>query len=164
MLSVSGIYGIQLNTTLGVIQASQLTATGGYPTIDEGAIWMMGWGVGSPSLDSQFGWTPGAAYCMSQVSPGVYRFTGYAGPETGSVIGMRYRYDYLSFKFYHQKGWGGEFSSATLKLTENAQKYLKWGTNIELANDVKLEIGSIYVMTLDMTAGKENAVLDFMKL
>ncbi|WP_147501204.1 DUF5121 domain-containing protein, partial [Acinetobacter baumannii] len=30
-----------------------------------GAIYMMGWGAGSPSLDSQFGWETSQAYGMA---------------------------------------------------------------------------------------------------
>ena len=125
----------------------------------------MGWGVGSPSMDNQFGWTPGAAYCMAQISPKVYRFTGIAGPEHGSTTGMRVRTDYLSFKFFMQDGWGGEFSGENaLALTENAKSLLKDTGNFELADGINLEEGATYRITIDLTQGTSEGTIDMVKL
>lgn len=152
---VAGAYKITLNNMKKYLSAVRLNSDGKDATFDGDGkgIWLMGWGVGSPSLDGQFGWTPGAAYCMAEVAAGVYRFTGVAGPEKGSDIGMRFRTDYLSFKFFGQNGWGYEFAGDNaLTLTAAAALYLKDAGNFELADGVTLEEGATYVITLDVNA------------
>ena len=71
---------------------------GEYASLDEeghGALWLLGWGLGHPSLDSQFGWDLANAYAVAEIAPQVYRFSGYAGPEKNSLHGQRIRTDYL---------------------------------------------------------------------
>ncbi|MDE6160316.1 MAG: DUF5121 domain-containing protein, partial [Muribaculaceae bacterium] len=161
--AVDGDYQLRLNRALKTLHAVKMNGDA-EATLAEGAIWMMGWGVGSPSMDSQFGWDPGKAYCMAQVAPGVYQFTGKAGPEKGSAIGDRLRTDYLSFKFFHQDGWGGEFSGdGALTLTEGATAFLKLDGNFLLADGVQLEEGSAYRITIDLNGGG-NGTLDMVKL
>lgn len=128
-----------------------------------GALWLMGWGVGSPSLDSQFGWNPGAAYCVAEISAKKYQFTGIAGPEQGSSLGQRFRTDYLDFKFFFQNGWGGEFSSLTLAAGSESLIKLTSSWNIGLADGVTLEEGATYVLTVDLTGGNDNGVVSFAK-
>lgn len=129
-----------------------------------GAIWLMGWGVGSPSLGSQFGWNPGQAYCVAEVSPKVYQFNGKAGPENGSSYGDRFRFDYLSFKFFHQDGWGGEFGEGALAMQGNTSSLLKNTGNFELADGVQLEQGATYRVTIDFSGGVENGKIEMEKL
>lgn len=131
-----------------------------------GAVWLMGWGVGSPSLDHQFGWNTGNNYCMPEISPKVYRLTAIAGPEKGSSMGQRIRFDYLSCKFFFQDGYkdGGEFSGANaLTIAPGSEAYIADKGNIELADEVKLEVGVTYVMTVDLTAGNDKGVISFVK-
>jgi len=161
--AMDGEYQLRLNRTLRTLGAVKMNGDA-EATLAEGAIWMMGWGVGSPSMDAQFGWNPGQAYCLAQIAPGVYQFTGQAGPEHGSSIGMRLRTDYLSFKFFHQDGWGGEFSGDNaLTLTDAAKAYLKDAGNFELADGVNLEEGATYRLTIDLNGGG-NGTLDMVKL
>ena len=159
-LPVDGQYKLTANITSKLMSAERTDIV----TLDDdchGTLWIMGWGLGSPSLKSQFGWTPGQAYAMAEISPKVYQFTGVAGPETSNEYGIRIRMDYLSFKFFHQDGWGGETASS---LTEGALTLLKEKGNIELADEVTLEEGATYVITVDFTNGKENATIDMRKL
>lgn len=129
-----------------------------------GAVWVMAWGLGSPSLDSQFGWNPGAAYCLPEIAPKKYRFTCTAGPEKGSAIGDRIRFDYLSCKFFFQNGWGGEFTNDNaLTLAPGSEAYIADKGNFELADGVKLEKGATYVITLDLSAGNNKGVISFVK-
>ena len=99
---------------------------------------------------------------------GVYQFTGIAVEETdGQTIGGRWRYDYISMKFFGQAGWGAEYGTVTL--TAEAQKYLGAAGNIELASGVQLEKGATYVMTVtNCTAlnsdNKFDCIVDFKKL
>lgn len=162
---IDGDYKIRLNKGARTLSAIMMK-DGGEATFDNGgAIWLMGWGVGSPSMDSQFGWNPGAAYCVAQIAPGIYRFSGEAGPEHGSWTGVRLRTDYLSFKFFMQDGWGGEFAGDNaLALTERASEILKDAGNFELADGKTLEEGATYVITVDLTKGVGNGVIDIEKM
>lgn len=166
-LPVSGHYNVILDKLNGTLSAQMVNADGSEMTLQadgSGALWMMGWGVGSPSLDSQFGWDPGKAYSLAQVSPKVYQFTGKAGPEHGSVTGDRYRYDYLSFKFFHQNGWGGEFGQGALGMAGDTASLLKNTGDFELADGVQLEQGATYRVTIDLTGGIENGTITMVKL
>lgn len=165
-LPVSGHYNVILDKLNGTLSAKRVFADGSEMTLQSdgsGALWLMGWGVGSPSLDYQFGWNPGSAYCMAEISPKVYQFTGVAGPEKGSEYGQRLRFDYLSFKFFHQDGWGGEFATSALTFTSGASKLIKDAGNFELADGVQLEEGATYVLTVDLTAGVEKGVFNIVK-
>lgn len=166
-LPVSGHYNVILDKLNGTLSAQHVNADGSSMTLNAdgtGALWLMGWGVGSPSMSSQFGWTPGKAYQLAQIAPGVYQFTGNAGPENGSSIGDRLRYDYLSFKFFHQDGWGGEFGQDALKMTGSTDTLLKNTGNFELADDTQLENGATYRITVDLSAGIENGTINMVKL
>lgn len=132
-----------------------------------GAIWLLGWGVGSPSLDYQFGWNEGQAYCVPEISSKKYQFMATAGPEHGSSVGQRIRADYLGCKFYFQNAWGGEFSNSN-QLTvaagsESLIKVLDSG-NIEFADGASLEEGATYVLTVDLTAGITKGVVSLKKI
>lgn len=166
-LPVKGYYNVTLNKLAGTLSAIRVNADGSDMTLQSngtGALWLMGWGVGSPSQNEQFGWNPGKAYCMAEVKPGVFQFTGNAGPESGSVPGDRLRFDYLSFKFFHQNGWGGEFAPSTLKMAGNTSKLLKVGDNFELADGVKLQEGAPYRITIDLTGGIAKGTINMVKL
>ncbi len=166
-LPVAGYYNVILDKLNGTLSAKRVNADGSEMSLQadgSGALWLMGWGVGSPSLDSQFGWEPGKAYCMAEISPKVYQFTGVAGPEQGSAYGDRFRFDYLSFKFFHQDGWGGEYATSTLSFTDEAKKLIKDAGNFELADGIQLEQGATYVMTIDLSGGTDNGIFNFVKL
>ena len=165
-IPVNGYYNVILDKLNGSLSAVRVNADGSEMTTQadgSGALWLMGWGVGSPSLDNQFGWTPGKAYCMAEVEPKVYRFTGVAGPENGSDIGQRIRFDYLSFKFFCQDGWGDEYPASAVTFTDDASALIKDDGNFSLADGVELEVGATYVMTVDLTGGLNNAVFHMVK-
>lgn len=168
-MPVSGYYNIVLNKAKGTLGAVMTDEAGTELTLQEdgsGALWLMAWGLGNPSQDYQFGWDPGLAYSVAQVAPKVYQFTGVAGPETGSVPGDRIRYDYLSFKFFWQNGWGGEFNNSehVLNLTGTASEYIQNTGNFELAAGVQLTEGDTYRITVDLTNGVDNGTINFEKL
>ena len=135
-----------------------------------GALWLMGWGVGSPSMDFQFGWDAGSNYCVPEISSKKYQFIGTTGPEHNSVFGQRFRYDYISAKFFFQNGYGGEFSQLTL--ADDGTKSLIRLTdskNIELLLDgndkpIPLEEGATYALTVDLSAGNDKGVVSFKKI
>lgn len=160
-LPVDGYYKVMVNTDTKMVLFKRVNADGTDAILADdgsGAIWLMGWGTGLPSLDFQFGWNPGAAYCMPEVRPGVYQLIGTAGPEKGSAIGQYFRYDYLSFKYFHQNGWGGEMKAenTTVNSTLIADK-----GNLELADGVQLVENNVYCLVIDASAGKDNVVVTF---
>lgn len=157
---VAGRYRILANLSEKFIRCSRINADGTDATTAEdgtGGLWLMGWGAGMPSQDSQFGFNPGAAYCMAELSPGVYSLKGKAGPEKGSSIGDYFRTDYISLKYFFQNGWGGEMKSPTVE-----GGLLKDAGNLEL-DGVQLEQGAVYELTIDLSAGREKGVVTFVK-
>ncbi len=164
MLAVSGTYKVKANMAAKLMSIARANADGSDATTAEdgtGGLWMMGWGLGYPSLDNQFGWEPGAAYSMAEVAPAVYRLTGAAGPEKGSKRGDYFRFDYLSFKYFFQNGWGGEMKAPAL--APGTEALLKDAGNLELADGVTLEEGAAYELTVDLTAGRDKGVVTLVK-
>ena len=167
--AVSGYYSFELDLANQFVTVRRVKEDGKAATYaDEGAITIMGWGIAHPVMTSQLAWDSGQLITLAEVQKGVYQFTGVAVEETdGDTIGGRWRYDYVSIKFFGQAGWGAEYGTVTL--TEEAQKWLSVPGNIELASGVELEQGATYVMTVtDCTSldgdSKFNCTVDFKKL
>ena len=160
-IPVAGHYRVLANLADRFIRCYRITADGGYATTaadGSGGIWLMGWGVGAPSMDYQFGFDPFTnIYCMPEVEPMKYRLTGKAGPEKESSIGDYFRTDYISMKYFFQHGWGGEMTNPTVQ-----GGLLKADGNLSLAGD-PLELGSVYELTIDLSAGRDNGVVSFVK-
>ena len=170
--AVSGYYSFELDLANQFVTVRRVKADGKAATYaDEGAITIMGWGIAHPMMTNQLAWDSGLLITLAEVEDGVFRFTGKAVEETdGTTIGGRWRYDYISMKFFGQAGWGAEQAS-DLNLTEEAKKYLKQsaGSNIEMADGVTLEMGATYVLEVrDCTPldgdNKFNCTVDFRKL
>ena len=166
--AVQGYYSIELNIDQKFVTVRRVKADGAPATYaDEGAITIMGWGVAHPVMTSQLAWEAGALITLAEVEDGVFQFTGIAVEETdGTTIGGRWRYDYLSYKFFGQAGWGAE--QGTVTLTDRAQEFIALPGNIELAEGASLELGATYVMTVtDCTQldenNKFNCTVDFYK-
>lgn len=167
--AVQGYYSLELNLEEKVVTVRRVKADGSPATYaDEGAIIMMGWGVAHHVMTAQLAWETGTLITLAEVEDGVYQFSGVAVEEKdGETIGGRWRYDYLSYKFFGQAGWGAEYGTVTL--TERAKSYLALPGNVELASGVQLELGETYVMTVtDCTPldadNKFNCTIDFKKL
>ena len=164
--AVSGYYSFELNLANQFVTVRRVKADGKAATYaDEGAITFMGWGVAHPVMTSQLAWDSGALITLAEIEKGVYQFTGIAVEESdGDTIGGRWRYDYLSFKFFGQAGWGDEYGTVTL--TPEAQKCLAVPGNVELAEGATLELGATYVMTVTagpLNNGKFDVTIDFVK-
>lgn len=166
--AVKGFYSIELNIESKFVTVRRVKEDGKPATFkDEGAITFMGWGVAHPVMTSQLAWDSGALITLAEVEDGVYQFTGIAVEETdGKTIGGRWRYDYLSFKFFGQAGWGDEQGAVTL--TDAAKVYLAAPGNIELASGAELERGATYTMTVKadntgFAGGKFDVTVDFVK-
>jgi len=121
-----------------------------------GAVWIIGEGIGKPSVATNaVGWTTEKALCMAPVADKTYQITVVAGTTVTA--------DNINFKFFHQKGWGGEFTNAALSTTSDLI-FVGDGSNgrdpgnLGIAEGQTLEVGATYVLTLDLT-GNDQAVL-----
>lgn len=173
--AVSGKYEVTLNTNDGYATFARLNDAGAYATFSEGGLYLMGYGVGHPSVGAEIGWTTEIAYSMAQVEPGVYQFTGVAMPEKDQTVGGRFRMDYISMKYFGQKGWGNEKGTIngqtnTVQYTEAAQQHFNnpGGDNMgfETSETEKhLEQGATYRLTIDLTGlGDHIEKIDFVKV
>lgn len=164
--AVSGYYSFELNLAGQFVTVRRVKEDGKAATFkDEGAITFMGWGVAHPVMTSQIGWEGGLYLTLAEVEEGVYQFSGLAVEESDAeTYGGCWRYDYLSFKFFGQAGWGDEYGTVTL--TPEAQKFLAVPGNIELAEGATLELGATYVMTVTagpLVDGKFDVTVDFVQ-
>ena len=152
--AVSGHYRIDLNTAAKTVRFTRVKEDRTDATLAEGALWLMGWGVASPVMTNQFGWDSGNNYCMAEVRPMVFQFTGKAVAETdGTTQGGRFRYDYVSCKYFFFNGYNhGEANADQIEISGNAGDLIKLsGSNIELASN--LEEGAAYRLTIDLSEG-----------
>lgn len=122
-----------------------------------GAIWIIGEGIGKPKVSTnQVGWNTDKALCMVPVGNKKYQVTVTAGTSMNS--------DNINFKFFHQKGWGGEFGGADVTTTSDLI-FIGNGTNgrdsgnLGIKTGKVLEVGKTYIFTMDLSAGNKKAVL-----
>ncbi|MGQ1891451.1 DUF5125 domain-containing protein [Thermophagus sp. OGC60D27] len=126
-----------------------------------GALWIIGTDIGKPSLSNEVGWNTDKALCMAQFAPKKYRVTVVGGESVNATA--------INFKFFHQKGWGGEYKNDNLT-TESEVVFVGDGTNgrdpgnLGLVEGVTLTEGTVYRFEVDITAGKEKAVLTVTEL
>lgn len=150
--AVDGTYGITLNTAKQTVTAARVNAAGGAPNLEEGGLYLKGWGVAATVMDAdQVGWPSPGGYQMAQVAPGKFQFTGIAVDEhDGTTVGGRFRYDYLSIKYYSNNEWSGETSKG-LTIGGNAAALLSQGDDGNLVLASNLEEGAIYRLTVDFS-------------
>lgn len=121
-----------------------------------GAIWIIGEGIGKPSLGNEVGWVTEKALCLAPIGGKKYRVT--------VVAGQMIRADAINFKFFHQKGWGGEFTNERLSTSSDLifigdGKNGRDPGNLGVMPDKRLTAGATYMLTLDVSAGIDKAVL-----
>ncbi|MDR1368633.1 MAG: DUF5121 domain-containing protein [Dysgonamonadaceae bacterium] len=126
-----------------------------------GAIWVIGdGGIGKPSNVNGINWTESKALCMAPIGNKKYRITLTAGSQINT--------DAINFKFFHQKGWGDEFTndkistSSDLILLGNGSNGADPG-NLNLQPGVTLESGAAYEFVVDLSGGINSAVLTVTK-
>lgn len=163
-----GKYRVEIHPLTGFMELFRLKEDGTEATLAEGALWMLGWGVANPVMTSQIGFDEKTAYCLAEVEPLVFQFTGTAVEEKdGTTIGGRFRYDYVSAKYFAQNAWGNEagkiFGSANeVQIEGNAADYLKMSStyNIELVDvdNKPLELGATYRLTIDLTKAESEGI------
>lgn len=128
-----------------------------------GALWIIGnEGVNKPTWDAvNHGWWTGvdSDVCLTPIKVKVYQVT--------LTVGKQLRATGVDFKFFGQADWGIEFKgkdNSHLISTESEVFGIGDGNghdngNVYLKDGVELKDGETYVLTVDLTAGVDKAVL-----
>ncbi|WP_293299991.1 DUF5125 domain-containing protein [Pedobacter sp. UBA4863] len=158
--ALSGKYRITANFTnkyfiVEAMDGNNLATLKGDGT---GAIWIIGTDIGKPSLAAnEVGWNTDKALCLAPIGNKKYRIT--------VVGGQTIKRDAINFKFFHQKGWGGEFTNAALSTTSDIVFVGSGGAsgrdpgNLGLIAGKTFEEGRTYVFVVDLSLGNTQAVL-----
>ena len=166
LVPVTGKYRITANLATRVIDALVLSADGsGLATLGDdghGAVYFIGYGIGSPAAVNEPGWTTEKGVCVPESAPGIYTMTAQAGLEGSTTLGQRFRVSGWSGKFFRNRGWDG-MGTFTLAPGAGAFFSIAGDGNIEIASGVTLEEGATYCLTLDVTAGNDKPVLSMVK-
>lgn len=166
LVPVTGKYRITANLATRVIDALVLNADGsGLATLGDdghGAVYFIGYGIGSPAAVNEPGWTTEKGVCVPESAPGIYTMTAQAGLEGSTTLGQRFRVSGWSGKFFRNRGWDG-MGTFTLAPGAGAFFSIAGDGNIEIASGVALEEGATYCLTLDVTAGNDKPVLSMVK-
>lgn len=166
LVPVSGKYRITANLATKVIDALVLDADGsGLATLSDdghGAVYFIGYGIGSPAAADEPGWTTEKGVCVPEAAFGIYRMTAQAGVEGSAVLGQRFRVSGWSGKFFKNRGWDG---LGTFSLAAGTEAFfsIAGDGNIEIAQGVTLEEGATYELTLDVTGGNDHPVVSLVK-
>ena len=166
LVPVSGKYRITANLATKVIDALVLNAEGsGLATLSDdghGAVYFIGYGIGSPAAADEPGWTTEKGVCVPEAASGIYRMTAQAGVEGSTVLGQRFRVSGWSGKFFKNRGWDG---LGTFSLAAGTEAFfsIAGDGNIEIAQGVTLEEGATYELTLDVTGGNDHPVVSLVK-
>ena len=166
LVPVSGKYRITANLATKVIDALVLNADGsGLATLSDdghGAVYFIGYGIGSPAAADEPGWTTEKGVCVPEAASGIYRMTAQAGVEGSTVLGQRFRVSGWSGKFFKNRGWDG---LGTFSLAAGTEVFfsIAGDGNIEIAQGVTLEEGATYELTLDVTGGNDHPVVSLVK-
>ena len=156
---ISGRYRVSANLKLKYFKIEVLD--GNSPATlkadGTGAVWIIGDQVGKPSYTTNHvGWEPSRALCMAPMGNKTYQVTLVGGETVNTEV--------INFKFFHQKNWGGEFTSNTLT-SESDIVFVGNGANgrdngnLGIIEGETLTAGKTYVFTVDVSAGINNAVL-----
>ena len=166
LVPVSGKYRITANLATKVFDALVLDADGsGLATLSDdghGAVYFIGYGIGSPAAADEPGWTTEKGVCVPEAASGIYRMTAQAGVEGSTVLGQRFRVSGWSGKFFKNRGWDG---LGTFSLAAGTEAFfsIAGDGNIEIAQGVTLEEGATYELTLDVTGGNDHPVVSLVK-
>jgi len=163
-LPITGKYRIIANTKHKYFRFEVMIGSALATLQDDGtgAIWVIGDSFGKPHWQQNYvGWNTDNAVCTAPIGDLKYRLT--------LVAGETLRPDFLNFKFFHQRGWGGEFLATTLstnsdlvKIGDGSGGSNNDNGNIYLKEGVALEEGATYEFIIEVSAGK-NGILTITK-
>ena len=150
--AVDGFYKMAYDTKEMFIKVEPVDENGSPMTLSAdgtGAVWAIGSGLGKPAIGPSWN-TEDGAYPLARIQDKVYEFT-LATPGQLAISGSE-------FKFFHQKGWGGEFATSDYKSVNIGPAFTMDASsgNIKAAN---LTAGKGYKFTLDLTEGVNAAKL-----
>ena len=151
--AVSGYYQLTLYPGSDKhISVARVNADGSKPNLSQGGLYVAGYGIAGYKMVDEIGWSGSNMYQLAQVSTNVWQVTGIAVPERDpDVQGGKFRYDYISLKYFFQSGWGGEASKG-ITITGNAADKLTQGGDGNLGLASNLEQGTTYRLTIDFTS------------
>lgn len=162
--AIEGNYRIIANLQHEYLKVEVLDSNNDPATLQadgSGAIWIIGEGIGKPSATTNaVGWDTGKALCMVPLGNKKYQIT--------VVAGKTLNIDNINFKFFHQKGWGGEFSNAELTTTSDLV-FIGDKTNGRDPGNLGLNEGKVfeenaaYTFLLDLSEGNDKVVLSVTK-
>lgn len=162
-LPISGKYRITANFTLKyfIVEAMNGSGLATLQPDGTGAIWIIGEGIGKPGIaTNQVGWNTDNALCMAPIGNKKYQVSG--------IAGTTFKADNINFKFFHQKGWGGEYKHDNITTTSDVI-FIGSGTNgrdsgnLGIVTGKTLDAGVTYILTVDLSAGNDKAVLTVTK-
>ena len=151
--AIAGLYKLRVDFNKKWIEVEAMEDENNRATLggtNAQAIWCIGGTFGKPAIGASWNTTDGA-YCLAQVAPGIHQFSLVYGVQLGSGF---------SIKFFHQKGWGGEFGSYAAVNDETGLFNVTGTGNIEAAKGKLLEEGMGYRFTIDVTGGADAAILN----
>ena len=124
-------------------------------TIYEGGLWIIGEGIGRPSVNTDApGWNTGALVDIpvAQVAPNIYRYVVTCGIEMWD--------NWCNYKFFGQPNWGIEFKPGTEYSITSDNEYLQVGEsdgNISFKGVFVWD--QTYTITIDFTNGLSAGVM-----
>ena len=152
--AVDGYYLLSYDVKNMYVKVEPVDAEGNTLSLSSdgtGAVWVIGSNFGKPVIGPGWNTTEGA-YAMAQVSEKVYQFT-LTAPGQLAVSGA-------DFKFFHQKGWGGEFLTANYAEV-NIDPAFEMPAADGNIKGKELKGGKSYKLTLDLTGGVNAAKLSY---
>ncbi len=158
--AVKGWYSVEFNNQYKFVTIRRVTPSGMSATFqNEGAVTIMGWGIGHPSVANPLSWDNGQLLTLAEVEPDKFQFTGKAVAALSREIGGRLSIEPgrkdsdkgMSFKLFGQAGWGVEQDN-DIEFTKDAQilgfhQDAENGGNIVVDRNTPLVEGATYVMT-----------------
>ena len=124
-------------------------------TINEGGLWIIGDGIGRPSVNTDApSWNTGALVDIpvAQIQPNIYRYEVTCGVEMWD--------NWCNYKFFGQPGWGIEFVPGTNYAIYTDNEYLQIG---ESDGNVSFKSAFVwdktYTITIDFTNGLNAGVM-----
>jgi hypothetical protein len=150
--AVDGLYKMEYDTKAMNIKVEPMKNENEVLTLNadgSGAPWVIGSGVGKPKIGPSWNTTDGA-YPMVQVSDKVYQFTLSCPGQLASGA---------DFKFFHQKGWGGEFVKSDYAEINLAPAFGMTDSGNIQGKDVIP--GKGYQLILDLTGGVKAAKVSY---
>jgi hypothetical protein len=154
--AISGKYAIVLmegKNNLKIIPGTMAAPA----TINEGGLWIIGEGIGRPSVNTDApGWNTGAMVDIpvAQVEPNIYRYSVTCGVEMWD--------NWCNYKFFGQPNWGVEFVPGTDYAITTDNPYLQIGAsdgNVSFKEGCAFESGKTYTVTIDFTNGLNAGVM-----